>query len=75
MIAAGDSLRMLRFRDACLATGGLSVYVGEMFDALANDDLQAAQRAAVGYVNEWHEAKRTQRYAIDALRAIVEAKQ
>lgn len=67
-MADGDQWRILRFRDACLRTGGLSFYVGELFDALANDDLETAQRAAVAYVHAWLFDTRTQRDALAALR-------
>lgn len=48
----GDRWRFLRMRDYCNDLGtSLAVCVGGIFDALANDDLAAAQHAGRAYVD------------------------
>jgi hypothetical protein len=49
----GDRYRFLGMRDYCVDDLGtpLAVCVGRIFDALANDDLAAAQDAGRAYVD------------------------
>lgn len=74
MITEGDRLRLIRFRDDCLRTGGLSVYIAELFDALANDDLVAAQTAAAYYVTDYTEVRKEQARALAHMRRAQEAR-
>lgn len=53
MMTPADSLRLIRFRDALNERWDISVHLVAMLDALAYDDLEAAQHAAVAFMREY----------------------